>query len=71
MANDLQRFKRISESDLIPVYETMTRLFDDQIEDYIERRESNLSLREVQAFYKIRTRILHGKIRELNHLVEE
>ena len=61
----------MSESDLIPVYETMTRLFDDQIEDYIERRESNLSLREVQAFYKMRTRILHGKIRELNHLVEE
>eukprot|EP00347_Sterkiella_histriomuscorum_P000691 403374873 len=70
MVEDLQRSRKVTESDLLPIYDTMTQLFDDQIEDYIERKESNLSLREVQAFYKIRTRILHGKITELNHLVE-
>lgn len=70
MTEDLTRSRKVTEADLLPIYDTMTQLFDDQIEDFIERKESNLSLREVQAFYKIRTRILHGKINELNHLVE-
>ncbi len=66
---NVQSIKNLTEGDLLPVFETMTQLFEVQIEDYIER-EHTLSMKELQAFYKMRTRILHSKINELNHLVE-
>ena len=46
----------------------MLQLFEDQIESAIE--QTNLTMKELQGFYKIRTKILHSKINELNQLVQ-
>ncbi|CDW84645.1 UNKNOWN [Stylonychia lemnae] len=70
LCQEVKLIKSLTEQDLLPIYDTMTQLFDDQIEEYIERKETGLSMRELQAFYKIRTKILHSKISELNQLVE-
>lgn len=50
----------------------MTLLFEDKIEEHIENENtsSNLTMKELQAYYKIRAKILHRKINELNQLVD-
>jgi len=46
----------------------MSQLFEDKIEEFIE--EGSLTMKEIQAFYKLKTKILHSRIKELNKLVE-
>jgi len=55
--------------DLMPVFDLMTDHFEDQIEAFIENN-SSFTMRELQAFYKLRTKVLHQRIIELNRLVE-
>jgi hypothetical protein len=45
----------------------MLSAFEDQIDAAVEG--ANLTMKEIQGFYKIRTKILHSKINELNQLV--
>lgn len=47
----------------------MTELFEDKIDEFIS--ENTLTMKELQAFYKVRTKILHGRITELNKLVKD
>lgn len=47
----------------------MIQFFEDKIEEYIEKG-CTLTMKELQAYYKLRTKILHRKISELNQLVE-
>jgi hypothetical protein len=47
----------------------MTELYEDKIEEFIEQH-SSFSMKELQAFYKMRTKILHSRINELSKLVE-
>lgn len=47
----------------------MLQLFEDKVELYIETK-GNLDMKELQAFYKVRTKILHMRINELNKLVD-
>lgn len=48
----------VSETELIPIFDVMTELFEDKIEEFIEK-DDQFSMRELQAFYKMRTKILH------------
>jgi hypothetical protein len=57
----------LTENELLPIYDIMTQLFEDKIDGFIS--EGNLSVKELQAFYKVRTKVLHRKITELNKLV--
>mmetsp|Transcript_18773 Transcript_18773/g.13603 ORF Transcript_18773/g.13603 Transcript_18773/m.13603 type:complete len:85 (+) Transcript_18773:621-875(+) len=47
----------------------MTERFEDQVEQFIDSSK-DFSMKELQSFYKIRTKILHQRIMELNKLVE-
>jgi hypothetical protein len=60
---------KICENDLVPIFDVMTEMFEDKIEEFIEQH-SNFSMKELQAFYKMRTKILHSRINELTKLVE-
>lgn len=45
----------------------MTQLFEEKIEEFIE--SGRLNMKELQAFYKLRTQVLHSRIKELNTIV--
>lgn len=54
---------------LVPIYDIMTQMFEDKVEEFIEQNQ--LSMKELQAYYKVRTKILHYRITELNLLVDQ
>ena len=64
---DLEQVRDLKAEQLFPAYETMLSVFEDQIDAAVEG--ANLTMKEIQGFYKIRTKILHSKINELNQLV--
>ena len=60
--------KSVDEESLVPIVDAMLQLFEEKVEAFVEG--GSLEMKELQAFYKVRTRILHMRINELNKLVD-
>jgi len=57
----------LDESDFYQIYDLMTIQFESELEGFLE---SDLDMKELQAFYRMKTKLLQSRIQELNKLVQ-
>ena len=67
MAHKCQAIVKIDEEQLVTIFDIMIQLFENQIEQHIEK---NFTMKEMQAYYKIRTKTLNVQISELKRLID-